>query len=398
MKLTRRTGIWAVAALCAVALVGVALRPRAVEVETGSVARGALRVAVAEEGETRLSRRFLVSAPVPGRVERIEMRPGDPVTAGETVIATIRPGDPVPLDVRTRTGLEARVKGADAAVARAGAERDRARVEQERLESELSRQRELAAAGLVPKDALENVEAQARGSQEAVRAAEAALRAAEFDLLQARAALLSGREVNGAGRSVVVRSPITGVVLKRLLESESPVTSGAPLVEVGDLRDLEIVSDLLSTDAVRVSAGAPVSIERWGGDHTLEGTVRRVEPSGFMKISALGVEEQRVNVVIDFVEGPERRPSLGDGFRVEIRIVVAEAGDVVKVPVSALFRSGDRWAVFAVIGERAVRREVELGLRNETEAEVRSGLEEGTRVVLYPGEALNDGDLVRDVG
>jgi HlyD family secretion protein len=234
-----------------------------------------------------------------------------------------------------------------------------------------------------------------RAGEEGMRAAQFAVRAAEFDVEQARAGLLQGRGGGGGGRPVVVPAPISGVVLKRLQESESVVAAGTPLVEIGDLRDLEIVSDLLSTDAVRVKAGARVLVDRWGGDQPLEGRVRRVEPSGFTKISALGVEEQRVNVIVDFADPPEKRPSLGDGYRVEVRIVTAERTDVLKVPTSAIFRRGDQWAAFVVAGDVASMRPIAIGLRSETEVEVSSGLSAGDRVILYPPEGLAEGALVR---
>jgi HlyD family secretion protein len=196
------------------------------------------------------------------------------------------------------------------------------------------------------------------------------------------------------GRAILVRAPIDGVVLKRLRESEAVVPAGDALVELGDPRRLEIVSDLLSTDAVKVEAGASVLIEQWGGDHTIRGRVRRVEPSGFMKISALGVEEQRVNVIVDFEDPLEAWKALGDGFRVEVRVVVWESKDVLHVPTSALFRRGESWAVFAVEGGRARLRNVEIGARNSLHAELRSGLAEGARVVVHPSDALSDGARV----
>jgi HlyD family secretion protein len=196
------------------------------------------------------------------------------------------------------------------------------------------------------------------------------------------------------GRPLAIRSPVDGVVLKRLRESEAVVPAGEPLLEVGDPHGLEIVSDLLSTDAVKVRAGARVLLEQWGGDHAIEARVRRVEPSGFMKVSALGVEEQRVNVVMDFEDPLEAWSALGDAYRVEVRIVIWERDPVLRLPTSSLFRRGDDWAVFAVSGGRAALRTVVIGRRNAAHAELVSGLDGGASVVLHPSDTLEDGSRI----
>ena len=390
MKLTRGRVVWIGIVGLVVIAIAWAMRPRPAVVDTAEIARGPLRVTVDEEGETRLRRRFLVSAPVSGRVQRIELRPGDRIVKGQTTLAVMRSATPAPLDARTRAGAEAAVQGGEAVAARARAEHQRAIVERDRARTEAARVRALFDAGYAPKDAAEAAEAQHRAAEEAVRAAEAAIRAAEFDTAQARAALLSGADA-ASGRPVTLTAPIDGLVLRRLQESEAVVAAGTPLLELGDLRDLEIVADLLSTDAVAVRPGAAVVVERWGGPHELTGVVERVEPAGFMKISALGVEEQRVNVVIQFDEPVERRTTLGDAFRVEVRIVVWEKADVVKVPTSSLFRVGADWAVFVVADGQLRRRAVQIGQRNDRDAEVLGGLTPGERVVQYPGESLADG-------
>jgi HlyD family secretion protein len=229
---------------------------------------------------------------------------------------------------------------------------------------------------------------------QAEQAAESAIRAADFELAAAKAALISRGEAS-SGRDVRVTAPIAGLILRRVQESETVVAPGAPLIEIGTLDDLEIVSDLLSTDAVKVKPGAVVVIDRWGGEGQLAGRVQRVEPAGFLKISALGVEEQRVNVIIDFVDPRDRRASLGDGYRVEVRIVVWEQKDVLTTPTSSLFRTDGDWAVFVVDGDVVRRRPVKIGQRNEQAAEVLEGLTAGERVVAYPGESLGDGAKVR---
>ena len=384
---------WLVIGLGVVAVVWLSLAPSVVEVEVATVARGPMKVTVDDEGETRLRRRFVVSAPVPGRVLRIESRPGDIVKAGAT-LAVIQPAAPTPLDARTQATGEARVSAAEAASTRARAERQRLGVDLKQAESDAARAKALFDTGYGSREVAEQADARVRGLREAIAAAASAVRAADFELAAAKGALLSRGEAAG-GRAVTVVAPIAGVILKRIQESEAVVLPGAPLVEIGNLDDLEIVSDLLSTDAVKVKPGADVVIDRWGGEGTLAGRVQRIEPAGFMKISALGVEEQRVNAVIDFVDPRERRTSLGDGFRVEVRIVVWEKADAVTVPTSSLFRLAGEWAVFAVDGEVLHRRAVKIGQRNDQVAEVLEGLAPGDRVVAYPGESLRDGARVR---
>jgi HlyD family secretion protein len=263
----------------------------------------------------------------------------------------------------------------------------------DRARSELERHRQLAPSGIVSKEALELRETDARVAEEALRAASFAAATAEAELERARAVLLRTSE-GGASQTIDLHSPIDGVVLKRLRESEAVVPAGEPLLELGNPHDLEIVSDLLSVDAVKVRPGQLVLIEQWGGEGALRGRVRRVEPSGFLKISALGVEEQRVNVIIDF-EDPKQAIPLGDGYRVEVRVVVWEGRDVVKAPTSSLFRQGEKWAVFVVEGGRARLRMVEVGQRSGFAAQILSGLTPGERVVVHPSDTLRDGARVR---
>ncbi|HEY6552833.1 MAG TPA: efflux RND transporter periplasmic adaptor subunit [Vicinamibacteria bacterium] len=375
------------------ALLAVAFWPSAVAVDTALAARGTLRVTVDEEGETRVRHRFVVSAPVAGRVLRIALEPGDPVRRGQTVVATFMPAAPAPLDLRSRAEAEAGEAAARATLGGARAERERARAALSLAESERERHRELASQRIVSRQVLEARETEARASSEALRAAEFAVATAEQQLEMARARLMQGAS-GSAGRAITLRSPIDGVVFKRLRESEAVVAAGVPLLEIGDPRGLEIVSDLLSTDAVKVAPGAAVLLEQWGGDHPIRALVRRVEPSGFMKISALGVEEQRVNVVMDFEDPLEAWSALGDGYRVEVRIVVWEGDGVLKVPASSLFRRGEDWAVFATQGGRAVFKKVEVGRRNGSEAQILSGLGEGESVVLHPSDSLRDGSRI----
>lgn len=377
-------------ALVVAAIVVVALWPESMEVDVVRAERGPMRVTVDEDGETRVRDRFVVTAPVAGRVQRIEIEPGDVVTRGRTVVARIMPAESPLLDPRTRVELQAAVEAANAAVGQARAERQRAVTTLDRARTTLRRQRELAKAGVIAVDDLEAAETAVATAEDALKAAEFAERRAESEHQLARARLSAPAT---AGRAVDVLAPIDGTVLKRLRESEGVVPVGEPLVEIGEPGRMEIVADLLSTDAVRVSSGAEVLVEQWGGAHTLHGRVRRVEPSGFMKVSALGVEEQRVNVIIDFAD-PAAAARLGDGYRVEVRIVLWQEDDVLKVPVGSLFRQGEGWAVFAVEMGRARLREVQLGQRNEIEGQILGGLDPGETVVLHPPDTLMDGMTV----
>jgi HlyD family secretion protein len=290
-------------------------------------------------------------------------------------------------------GAEAQVQVAAANLARARAQRDEAREASRYARSEAERMRNLNAQGLATSRQLDAADADARLKARALEAADAAVDASARDLDVARAVLHEGGS-QAAARMVDVRAPASGVLLRRLHESETVVAQGAPLVEVADLADLEIVADFLSTDAVQIRPGMPVLVERWGGGTALDARVVRVEPSGFMKISALGVGEQRVWVVMAFTDAREAWAALGDGYRVEARVVIWQQPDVLKVAASSLFRHGDAWAVFVIDGGAARLRTVTIGRRNDIEAEVTGGLEAGTRVIAYPSDQIADGARV----
>lgn len=366
-----------------------AFRPAPVNADFATVQRGALQVTIQEEGRTRVRDRYVVSAPVPGRMSRIELEPGDPVVANKTIVARFQPTDPALLDVRTRAELEARVRAAESTVGGARAERERVQAELAFARSELKRTAGLVEGGALAQRDLEAAQQRAEALERTLQSAEFAIRTAQHQLELARASLLQTR----AGRSTAIPlySPVDGVVLRLLQESEAVVPTGQPLIEVGDLDDLEIIADLLSSAAVSVQPGQPVLIEQWGGDHPLHGRVRRVEPSGFTKISALGVEEQRVNVLIDFEQPADVRQSLGDGYRVEVRVIVWSRDDVVKIPTSSLFRNDTNWAVYKVADGLASLQPVEIGQRNGLEAEVLSGLAVGEEIIVYPSDAISDG-------
>jgi len=391
MKRLLKLGKFLAGAALLTALLVMAFWPKPVAVDLERAKRGPLQVTIDEEGETRVRQRFVVSAPVAGRVERIELEPGNTVVRGQTVVARFSPADPAPLDARSRAEAEAGVKAVEAAIGQARAERERAAASDRLAQSELARTRALVEKQVAPRQTLESAESQARTAGEALRAADFAVAGAEYELAVARARLLSGSVAAGEARApIVLLAPIDGVVLKRLRESEAIIPPGEPLLELGDPRQLEIVAEFLSTDAVRIRPGYPVRIERWGGEGELRGRVRRIEPSGFMKVSALGVEEQRVNVIIDFADPYETWKRLGDGYRVEVRVVAWQSDSVLKIPTSSLFRRGDRWAVFTAENGRARLRQVEIGQRNGTEAEVLAGLSEGEVVVIHPSDTLQD--------
>ena len=372
------------------ALVALALWPETMTVSTVTVSRAPLMVTVDEDGRTRVRDRFVVTSPVGGEVMRITLQPGDRVERGRTVLAVVRPAPPVPLDARTRSELEAALRAAEAALGRVTAEERRAQTALELIEQRLRRTETLAQAGALAKETLEAQQSDQRAAADAVRAAGFAVAQArqEVEGIQAR---LGAATTGSAGRASSIVAPVDGVVLARHVESQRVVGPAEPLLEIGDPSAIEIVADLLSVDAVRVRPGTRVLVDQWGGDRTLDGRVRRIEPSGFTKVSALGVEEQRVNVIIDLADPPDE---LGDGFRVEARIVIWEEASVLQLPLSTLFRVGADWAVYVVDGDRAVLRRVTIGQRGATHAQVLEGVDEGVRLVAYPPDTLTDGARV----
>ena len=388
---TRRGLLWGILGLLLVAGLVYAFRPQPVPVDFAEVERGQLVVTVSEEGETRVRDVFVLSAPIAGRARRIEAEVGDPVTAAKTVVAEIQPIDPSFLDVRSETQARAAIRTAEAARDLAGAELERAQAELVFAETEVKRARRLIGQDTISQRRLDEDERGYRTAKADLATAQAALDMRNAELERARAELLSPLEAQGlkAGCPCVpVTAPVSGRVLRVIHESEGVVSAGQPLIEIGDPTDLEIVSDLLSSDAVKVEPGQRVLIEEWGGDGVLSGRVERVEPYGFTKVSALGIEEQRVNVIVDFTDPAQRWQRLGHGYRVEVRIVLWEGNDVLKVPLSALFRDGDAWAVFVNVDGRAKKRRIEPGRQNGLESEIRSGLEAGDQIVLHPSDLV----------
>lgn len=370
-------------------LIAVAVWPETTQVDFAPVAQSDLQVTIDQEGETRVRERFVVTASVGGRLRRVEIEPGEPVRQGQAILFLAPPSAPL-LDPRTRMELEEQSNAAIEAVGQARADRDRAVAMLDRTATTERRLSNLVEVGGVSREDYDASRAAQISAATALRAAEHALARAERERDAAGARLLTPGE---SSRVITVRSPSDGVVLKRLRESEASVAPGDPLVEIGDPRQIEIVADLLSTDAVRVKEGAPVSIERWGGPQHIQGHVRRVEPSGFTKVSALGVEEQRVNVIVA-IDKPEAAATLGDGYRVDVRIEIARADGAVTVPVGALFRHGGQWSVFVGEGGRARLRPVEIGERNDMVAQVVGGLAIGEHVIIHPPDTLVDGSRI----
>lgn len=394
MKVSVRK-LWpAIVAIAVVGAVVYAFLPAPVTVDIAPVTRGQLQVTVNHEGKTRIKEKYVVSSPLPGRVLRVDMHPGDPVVAGKTMLTAIQPTDPTLLDVRARAEAEARVKAAEAGQKRALAVLDREKQAHQLARHEFDRAAQLLPTRAISKQDYENLEHREHIAQEALRAAQFGAAVAEFELEQARAALLRTQPRDDADADAWrfdIRSPISGKVLRVFQESAAVVTPGTRLLELGDDLDLECEIDVLSTDAVKIRPGAKVWLEHWGGDHPLLGRVRVIEPAAFTKVSSLGVEEQRVWVIVDFDDPLARRPTLGDGYRVEARIVVWEGENVLKAPAGALFRSADGWAVYVAENGKARLRPVNASKSNGLETEVLDGLREWERVVIHPIDRVRDG-------
>ena len=387
-KKWRRRTILAGLALGAAFLAWVFLRPAPIPVEASKAVRGSMLVTVDEDGETRAHERFVVAAPIPGRMLRVDLYEGDSVRENQ-IVAKI---EPLPLSQQQREEVLARVETAEATKHQADARVEHAREDHEQTKRDLQRAEELGRGDLIPKQALEQARSAEAASLQELEAAKFSALAAAADVKVASAGMVGIEEGAAQQKVILLRAPVAGRVLRIVEKSERVVQAGAPVVVLGDPRKIEVVTDVLTTDAVNIRPGASVLLEGWGGDHPLQAKVRLVEPSGFTKISALGVEEKRVNVIADFVDPPRE---LGDGYRVEARIVTWEGRDVLKIPGSATFRERENWNVFVVEQGRARRRSVQIGHRNQTEAEILSGLTDGDEVILHPSNQLSDGVRVR---
>jgi HlyD family secretion protein len=374
-------------AILLVALIVAGLWPKPVPVETTRVSIGALRATVNEEGKTRIKQRYIVSAPVGGQLRRIPFKAGAEIKAGD-IVAVIEPVSAALLDARTRSTAEAK---RDTALAN----REKARASSTLAANELRRAEKLYADTTISIQELENFKMRADSTTNELAATEGALRQAEAELAE----FPPGGDSAALAKDppCEIKAPVSGRVLRVFEENARAVPAGTELLEIGDPADLEVVVEVLSRDGAMIAPGAPVEFDQWGGGEPLLGRVRLVEPAAFTKVSALGVEEQRVNVVADLVTPPEQRRNVGDKFRVDARIVVWEARDALKVPVGALFRQGDQWATFVVTDGRARLRLVKAGRSSGTETQVLEGLKEGEEVILYPGSRVRDGERVRAI-
>lgn len=412
--------IWTALALAAIAGLVYSLRPQPVLVDTATAQRGPLRVTVNEDGVTRIRERYVVSSPLSAQLQRITLKVGDPVIANRTVVAQMQPTAPSLLDPRTVAESRARVNAAAQRLEAARAEFKKAEAAVDFAESEMSRVRQLRSSNAASASELDEKQLQFRIRTEEARAAAFGVNIAQYELELAKAALLltepelraaaaddlpaadggrtgddTGSAEIGADMQLAIRAPISGRVLRLYEESAGVVAAGQPLMELGDPTDLEIVADVLSVDAVQISPGADVIIDHWGGQRPLSGRVRIVEPSGFTKLSALGVEEQRVNVVIDLLDRAEKRENLGDGFRVETAIVTWQSDDALRIPTSALFRENDQWHVFTIVDGIARSVPVQVGANNGLLAEIVQGLDVGQPVIVHPSDAVQDGTAVQ---
>jgi HlyD family secretion protein len=365
--------------------------PRALPVESAVITARDIAVTVEEEGKSRIRDVFSVSAPISGQVLRIDLHPGDAVVKDETVLISIRPAAPGLLDARLKRVAEAASASARASVGLAEAEVKQAEAQLTFLRTELERAERLSRQGTISERALDKARLDVATAAAALDSARASLNVRQKELDRAEAALIETGTSEGPC-CTEVRAPVTGRILRVLAESEHVVQAGTPLMEVGDPGDIEIVADILSRDAVEIKPGAPAVIDNWGGP-PLAARVRRVEPSAVTKVSALGIEEQRVPVILDLA-GEQDRGALGDGFRVVARITVWEGKNLVAVPIAALFRQGGDWAVYKVVNGRAELSLLQLGRRNAAYAEVTSGLAAGDTVILHPSDQLAAGVAV----
>lgn len=395
MQPRAKIGMLATVTLVAAGLV-YGFMPRALPVDIAEVKRAPLNVTVEEEGKTQVMERYLVSAPVAGYVRRIDLKAGDAITAGQ-VLAVIEPARANALDPRTRAQAQAQVSAARAALAVAGENARAATAAAQLAQQERARAESLRQSNFLSAQALDTARSAETRAQAVNQAANHAVKVSRFEMDMARAAVANAARLKtgGAAEQFQVRAPVAARVLKLLHESEGAVATGQPLLEIGNPETLEVEVEVLSTHAVKIAPGSKVILDRWGGEATVQGVVRVVEPSGFTKVSALGVEEQRVRVIVDITSPREAWQRLGDGYRVEARFVLWEGADVLQLPTSALFRNGAGWAVFAVEGGRARLTPVETGQRAGLTTEVRSGLAAGTRVVSHPDDALSDGVRVK---
>lgn len=372
--------------------------PNPIPADLATVKKSAMEVTVDDEAKTRVRRIYTVSAPLTARVMRTSLEAGDKVIADQTIVAVMQPSTPSLHDARTHEALRGGADAAQSAVTLAEAEQKRIEAALTFSRTDLERAQALVSKGVISRKALDKATFDVETNQAALASAKAALEVRRYERDSAAAGLKNPSSTTaqtGPSCCIQVRAPVTGSVLRRVQESEAVVQAGTPLIEIGDPADLEVVADLLSSDAVQIKPGFRVRIDGWGGS-PVEGRVKRVEPAGFLKVSALGIEEQRVRTTIDFVDPPKAWSSLGHDYRVNVHIVTWSANDALTVPVGALFREKDSWAVFAVVNGRARTTPIQIAQRNSQVAQVISGISEGTQVVLHPSDRISDGASVSE--
>lgn len=368
--------------------------PKTQEVDIVSVKRGPLQITIEEEGRTRLKERFTISAPTAGYLRRINAKVGDGVKRGQ-VVAVLEPLQSQALDPRTRATAEAAVASAEAAL-HAATERERvAKADVAYLEQRLERLKALYDKGSISKDQYDQIHSETEKARAIQLAAAAEINVAKSEMERAKVSLKNFSAIKGSGNAIGVIAPVHGAVFRIYHESEGAVNVGQPLIDIGDPRDLEVRVEVLSSDAVKIKQGTRVLFKRWGKDDPLTGKVKLVEPAGFTKISSLGVEEQRVLVIVDITSSPEQWRLLGDGFRMEAHFIIWEGENILQIPASALFRMGDQWAVFVAAEGKAQKRVVEIGQRNGLAAEILSGLKENEQVLAYPDDTIGEGTKIK---
>ncbi len=393
----RKIASWIVAALAVGGGAWWIFRPATIAVETAIVNRGEFIAKIEEDGRTRVRDRFTIAAPLTGRLTRISLRPGDNIEQ-DRIVAVLQPALPPLRDPRTRKEFEERVGAAEASLEEAIATHERLKLSLAKSQADYVRARQLRERGVISQAQIERDTLAFEAAGRDATAAERRRHAAEHSLSEARVALqLTAESDTRAAERLNIIAPVAGRVLRVHQESEGVVNAGALLMEIGDPTNIEIITDVLTTDAVRIPPGADVTIDRWGGDLPLKGKVRRVEPSGFTKVSALGVEEQRVWTIIDIISPPDIWRNLADGFRVEVSIVIERLDDATITPVASLFRRSDSWYVFAVENARAKARRVEVMRSSGRNAAISSGLTDGDHVIVYPPSSLSEGARIREL-
>lgn len=384
--------------ILAIVIIGViyGFIPKPVPVDTVKALRGPMRVTLDEEGKTRVKDRFVISAPVSGFMRRLSLKVGDPIKKGQAV-AELEPLRSGVLDPRSRAEAEASVSAAKASLNAAEEDARAAKADAEYARQKFERTKKLFDEGYVSKDLLEQAESEAKKAEANRLSADASVKAAASELERTKATLgySPAEGVKDRGRVVSITAPVEGRVLKIHRESEGSVNQGEAIIDIGDPSKLEVRVEVLSADAVNIKQGTPALFERWGGDISLIGKVRGIEPSAFTKVSSLGVEEQRVLVIADITSLPESWQRLGDGYRVEVSFIIWEGKDILQVPASSLFRKGEGWAVFIAKNRKAHLQHVEAGRKNGLVAEIISGLNEGDMVITHPDDLLKDGTRVR---